>query len=142
MTELQENLEKIRHGMYKLKLLKNDKKESKLQLVLRLTELLKTIYVNDIKYSSVHYNYCVFVKKQLETKIKELSLIFKENDITVDNKNKKYIVIEDNDDDDECEITYDNQNIKCIVIEDKKQRKDIVYSEDDESETELVMNIE
>ena len=115
MNVLEENINKIINNVNSLKELKPSEKEFQLKLVLRIIELLKTIYRNGIKKGSFHYSYCVCIKTYLEKKIKDLLLLFKEEETTIENNIKCFTVDEC---EDECKITYDNENIQCIVIED------------------------
>lgn len=115
MNILEQNIGQIINNVNTLKILSLEQKEYQLKLVLNIIELLKTIYRNGINSCSLHYSYCVFVKKYVENKINELLLLFKEEE-TIIESNKKCFTVDESEDD--CKITYDNKNIHCIVIDD------------------------
>lgn len=137
MYVLEEYIRKIINNINELKKLTTSEKECQLKVVLRIIELLKTIYLNGINIYSFHYSYCVFVKKYLETKMNELFLLFKKEDNKVE-RNNKYIKLDNIEDD--CKITYDNQNIQCIVIEDDENDKKYLTHQINYSKTKIVKN--
>jgi hypothetical protein len=96
MYDLEKNIVQIINNFNILKELKPNEKEYQLKLVLNIIELLKTIYMTNINYNDFCYSYCVCVKTFIELKIKELLLLFKEEE-----KTTKCITVED-----KCEITY------------------------------------
>ena len=138
MNILEQNIDKIINNVNSLKELKPSEKKCQLKLVLRITELLKTIYRNGIKKGSSHYSYCVCIKTYLDKKIKDLLLLFKEEETTIESDTKCFTVDES---DDDCKITYDNKNIQCIVIDDDDDDDENDDDENDDDEKELTIQM-
>ena len=131
MNILEQNIGQIINNVNTLKILSHEQKEYQLKLVLNIIELLKTIYMTNINYSDFYYSYCVCVKKYLDKKIKDLLLLFKEEETTIESNIKCFTVDESKD---ECKIIYDNQNIQCIVINDDDDDVDDDDDDDDDDD--------